>query len=116
MSIKTDSTPLGQPLNPEACNVFALYSLFATEAEKAELAQLYRTGGIGYGEAKKRLLEKINATFAPARQKRKELEANLDHVEKVLRQGAERARTEAQQTMALVREAVGMKPRSVAQV
>src|SRR6266496_3967681 len=38
MGIKTDSTPLGQPLNPDTCNVFALYSLFATEAEKAELA------------------------------------------------------------------------------
>ncbi len=113
MGIKTDSTPLGQPLNPDTCNVFGLYSLFATDAEKAELAEQYRSGKIGYGDAKKFLLDKINVYFEPARKRRKELVANLDYVEEVLRRGAERARNEAQQTMALVREAVGMKPRPV---
>src|SRR6516164_3399038 len=71
MSIKTDSTPLGSPLNPETCNVFALYSLFATDAEQTELADRYRAGGIGYGDAKKLLLAKIDEHFAPAREKRK---------------------------------------------
>ena len=113
MGIKTDSTPLGSPLNPDTCNVFTLYSLFATEPEKAELAQRYRAGTIGYGDAKKLLLEKINAHFAAAREKRKQLAADPDHVEGVLRRGAQRARAEAQQTMALVRQAVGMAPRSV---
>jgi tryptophanyl-tRNA synthetase len=113
MKIKTDSKPLGTPLDPETCNVFALYGLFATEAEKAELAAKYRAGDIGYGEAKKLLLAKIDEYFSPARQKRKELVANPDYVESVLRQGAQRARAEAQQTMALVREAVGMRAKSV---
>jgi tryptophanyl-tRNA synthetase len=113
MGIKTDSTPLGQPLNPEGCNVFALYSLFASDAEKAALAEQYRSGAVGYGGAKKLLLDKINAYFAPAREKRKQLAADPEHVEGVMRQGAQHARSEAQQTMALVREAVGMKPRSV---
>lgn len=111
MGIKTDSTPLGTSLNPDKCNVFTLYSLFATADEKTHLAELYRTGGIGYGEAKQRLLEKINAHFEPFRQKRKDLAARPDEVEAVLRSGAQRARAEAQQTMALVREAVGMGPR-----
>jgi tryptophanyl-tRNA synthetase len=114
MGIKTDSTPLGQPLNPQACNVFALYSLFATEPEKAALAEQYRAGSIGYGGAKKLLLEKIDAYFAPAREKRKQLAAHPDQVEEVLRQGAQRARAEARRTMALVREAVGMKAAPVA--
>src|SRR5215472_13066109 len=57
MGIQTDSTPLGSPLNPETCNVFALYGLFASDAEKAELAQRYRSGAIGYGDAKKLLLD-----------------------------------------------------------
>ena len=48
MGIKTDSTPKGQPLNPETCNVFVLYSLFATEPEKAALAGQYRAGAVGY--------------------------------------------------------------------
>jgi tryptophanyl-tRNA synthetase len=113
MSIKTDSTPLGTPLNPDTCTVFALYSLFATEQEKSDLAGKYRSGSIGYGEAKKLLHAKIDEYFGPARQKRKELAAHPDYVEDVLRKGARRARAEAQQTMALVREAVGMKARSV---
>jgi tryptophanyl-tRNA synthetase len=114
MSIKTDSTPLGSPLNPDTDNVFALYSLFATEGEKAELAARYRAGSIGYGDAKKLLLAKIDAYFGPAREKRRQLAAHPDEVEDVLRQGAKRARAEAQETMALVREAVGMTPRPVA--
>lgn len=114
MSIKTDSKALGTPLDPETCNVFHLYSLFATEAEKNELAAKYRAGSIGYGEAKKLLLAKIEEYFAPARAKRKELVSNPEYVEEVLKKGSQRARAEAQQTMALVREAVGMRPRSVA--
>src|SRR6266480_4208375 len=64
MSIKTDSTPLGAPLDPEPCNVFALYCLFATPAEKDELANAYKAGTIGFGGAKKLLKEKIDAFFA----------------------------------------------------
>jgi tryptophanyl-tRNA synthetase len=113
MGIKTDSTPLGQPLNPDTCNVFALYGLFATDPEKAELAARYRAGSIGYGDAKKLLLAKIDAYFAPARERRKRLAQDPDYVEDVMRRGAQRARAEAQATMALVRDAVGMKPGSV---
>jgi tryptophanyl-tRNA synthetase len=113
MSIKTDSTPLGQPLNPETCNVYALYSLFATEEEKAALAADYRAGKIGYGGAKKLLKGKVDGYFAAAREKRKQLAQQPDHVEDVLRQGARKARAEAQKTMALVREAAGMLPHPV---
>src|SRR5437660_3538185 len=61
MAIKTDSTPLGQPLNPDTCNVFALYSIFASAEEKETLAADYRAGKIGYGGAKKLLKGKIDA-------------------------------------------------------
>jgi tryptophanyl-tRNA synthetase len=114
MGIVTDSTPLGQPLKPESCNVSALYGLFATDQEKTVLADQYRAGSIGYGGAKKMLLDKINDYFDAARKKRKDLAANPDYVEEVLRKGGQRARAEAQKTMVLVREAVGMKPQSVA--
>jgi tryptophanyl-tRNA synthetase len=113
MAIQTDSTPVEAPKDPTKCNVFALYSLFATEEEKAALAGRYRAGGMGYGEAKKLLLEKINAYFAPAREKRKQLAADPEYVEGVLRRGAQKARAEAKATMALVRKAVGMKEASV---
>jgi tryptophanyl-tRNA synthetase len=113
MAIVTDSTPVEAPKDSEKCNVFALYSLFANDEEKAALAARYRAGGMGFGEAKKQLLEKINAHFGPARERRKQLAAQPEQVEVVLRRGAERARMEARKTVALVREAVGMKPESV---
>lgn len=113
MSIVTDSKTVADPKIPEQCNVFALYSLFATELEKTAMAERYRAGGMGYGEAKKALLEKMDAYFAPARQRRKELAQNPDSIEEVLRKSAQRARAEAQRTLAQVREAVGMKAKSV---
>ncbi len=114
MSIKTDSSSVADPKDPDKCTVFALFSLFATEEEKQALAARYRAGGMGYGEAKKLLLDKINEHLGPARERRKRLAADPDAVEDVLCQGARRARAEAQQTMELVREAVGMNPRPVA--
>jgi tryptophanyl-tRNA synthetase len=113
MSIVTDSTSVADPKDPERCNVFALYTIFANEEEKAALAARYRAGGMGYGEAKQLLYEKIENYFAPARAKRKELLQDPGYIEDVLRKGAQTARAEAQKTMALVREAVGLKPRSV---
>jgi tryptophanyl-tRNA synthetase len=113
MGIKTDSTPMGQPLNPDTCNVFTIYSLMASDAEREALAADYRAGKIGYGGAKKLLKNTIDAYFGPARERRKQLAQDSAFVEIVLQQGARRARAEAQTTMALVREAVGMLPRSV---
>jgi tryptophanyl-tRNA synthetase len=109
MSIKTDSTPMGQPLDPGPCNVFGLYSLFATDAEKAALAEQYRAGTIGFGGAKKLLKEKIDAYFGPFRARRKELAARPDTVEDILREGAKRARIETQRTMEKVYKATGLR-------
>jgi tryptophanyl-tRNA synthetase len=109
MSIVTDSTPVADPKDPSKCTVFFLYSLFATEEEKSALAGRYRAGGLGYGEVKQMLLEKIDAYFAPARQRRKELAENTSYLDEVLEAGARRARAEAQETMALVRKAVGLR-------
>ena len=113
MNIVTDSTPVADPKDPDSSTVFALYCLFASEEENAALAARYRAGGMGYGEAKTALLEKIDTFFKPFREKRKELAANPDYVEEALRKGARKARVEARETMALVRSAVGMKPASV---
>ncbi len=107
MSIVTDSTPLEAPKDPDSCNVFALYRLFAAEDEIEELRGRYRSGGFGYGEAKKMLLEKINDHFGPHREERKRLEKDPGYVESVLAEGGARARAEAQATMRMVREAVG---------
>jgi tryptophanyl-tRNA synthetase len=113
MGIVTDSTPVEAPKDPEKCTVFTLYKLFAVAEEQAALAERYRAGGMGYGEAKSQLLAKIDAFFAPFREKRKQLAADPGYVEEVLRAGAKKARAEAVQTMELVRSAVGFSARPV---
>jgi tryptophanyl-tRNA synthetase len=109
MSIVTDSTPVEDPKDPDKCNVFAMLKLFATPEETKEWEQKYRQGGIGYGHTKKRLVELMHGFFRPYRQKRQELESNPDKVEKILLDGAARARVVARQTINEVREAVGLK-------
>jgi len=108
MSIKTDSTPVEQPKNPDACNVFALYSLFATDEERDALSARYRAGGMGYGVAKQMLLEKVVAYFAPYRARRAELLAHPEQVDEVLRQGAAKARAVARQTLDEAKRACGL--------
>lgn len=108
MSIVTDSTPVDQPKNPEGCTVFKLLRLLATPAETAEWERRYRAGGMGYGEAKKRLAELFEETFGPARERRARLASDPSEVEDVLRAGAQRARAVARQVMHDVREACGI--------
>lgn len=108
MKVVTDSTPLEEPKNPDTCNVYALFRLFASEDEAAELAERYRGGGMGYGEAKKALAEKFEAHFAPFREKRAYLEAHPDEVEDILRAGAKRAREAIQPVLAAARDAAGL--------
>jgi tryptophanyl-tRNA synthetase len=106
--IVTDSTPLEDPKNPETCNVFALYKLFANDEQLAQMEANYRGGNYGYGHAKKELLNIFNETFAPFREKRQELENNLDYVEEVLSKGAEKARATATATLDKARYATGL--------
>ena len=108
MKILTDCKELEDPKDPDTCNVFALYKLFASEEEQADLAGRYRAGNFGYGTAKKELLAKINEHFEPMRAKRAELENNMDFVEEVLRKGADRARAETRKTLQAARKAVGL--------
>jgi tryptophanyl-tRNA synthetase len=108
MRIVTDSTPLEAPKDPGACNVFALYRLFADETEREAMAARYRAGGFGYGAAKKALADKFEETFAPLRRRRAALAARPGRVEAVLRAGADRARREARRTLEAARRAVGI--------
>lgn len=108
MKVVTDSTPLEEPKNPDTCNVFALYKLFADEAETAAMAERYRAGGMGYGDAKKALAEKFDVHFEPFRARRAELEANPEAVEAVLQDGAHRARAAIQPVLKAARHAIGL--------
>jgi tryptophanyl-tRNA synthetase len=108
MRIVTDSTPLEEPKNPDMCNVFTLYKLFATEEELAEMEANYRGGNFGYGTAKKALLDLYLRHFEPLRQRREELAGDLDTVEDILQSGARRARQETRLTLDAARKAIGL--------
>ena len=109
MNIVTDCKQLEDPKDPDNCNVVALFKLFASGEELEEMKAKYRAGGYGYGHAKQALFEKMWSYFEPMRQKRAELEANIDYVWEVLRKGGDRAREEAQLTMDKVHKAVGLR-------
>jgi tryptophanyl-tRNA synthetase len=108
MSIKTDSTPVEEPKNPDTCSVFTLYRIFASEDEQHTLAARYRAGGMGYGEAKQALFEKALEHFAAAREKRAELERNPAEVEEILQAGAATARRKGKEVLNRAREACGL--------
>ncbi len=109
MRIVTDSTPVEEPKDPDKCNVFALLKLVASPDELTEWENKYRSGGMGYSEAKKRLAELMIDYFKPFRQKRAELENDIAYVKEVLANGAKRARTVAAETLAEALKAVGLR-------
>tara|TARA_R110002111_G_scaffold191869_1_gene258169 strand:+ start:60547 stop:61527 length:981 start_codon:yes stop_codon:yes gene_type:complete len=108
MSIKTDSATLEDPKDPETCSVFALYKLFADEAQQAELAARYRAGGMGYGEAKQAVHEAALEFFGEARERRENLAADLDTVNDILAEGARKAREKGKEVLERVQTACGL--------
>ena len=111
MSIVTDATPVEAPKDPDKCTVFQLYRLMATPEETQSLESRYRQGGLGYAEAKGMLYEKINTHFAPYRQRRQELAQEREKVERILQEGAEKARAIALRTLRKVRRKTGLEYR-----
>ncbi len=109
MRIVTDSMTLEDKKDPDKCNVFALYRLFASDSERAAMAARYRAGGLGYGEIKKALLDLMLAYFEPFRKRRAELEKEPGTIEQILRMGAEKARDTIGATLRAAREACGLR-------
>ena len=106
--IISSSTPLGEPLEYEECNIYALASLFLDEPQKLELQERYKSGKEGYGHFKKYLKELIWEEFAEAREKRAYYLNHLDEVRDILDTGAKKAQAVAENKMQQVREAVGI--------
>lgn len=109
MAIKTDSTPIEDPKDPDTCTVFALYRLFADEAQQAEMRAKYAGGDYGYGHAKVELLELMKAHFAEAHERFAEFQAHPEQVEEILRAGAAKARPVAQAVLDRARAACGLR-------
>ncbi len=107
MRIATDSRPMDQPKEPDGDTLYDLLKLVATQSELDEVAAVYRRGGFGYGDIKKRLADAAEAFFAAARAKRIELESDPDYVRQVLADGAAKARETASKVLHRVQEACG---------
>jgi len=109
MAIQTDSTPVEAPKDPAHSSIVALYRLFASAADVAQMEADFRAGGLGYGVFKTRLFEAIWSYFAPMRARRAELAADPGYIDRVLADGAQRAGAVAEKVMARVRPAVGLR-------
>ncbi len=99
---KIHSTDPGIPKGCVACQLRRVYDPEAFQTQWDEC----RAGTRGCGQSKKEVAEIINETLAPVRARRLELEADPGYVDRVLREGAERARQAAGETMTLVRAAL----------
>jgi tryptophanyl-tRNA synthetase len=112
--IKTDSTPYGEPLKTEGETVFALYKLFASPEQTAELSRRYAAGKkadggpFGWGDAKGALHELILDRLGPARKEYGRLMDDKPYIRRLLTEGAEKARVIASATLSRVVDAMGI--------
>ena len=109
MSIKTDSQPMEAPKTGLEDNVtWQLLKLIGPEKAFQDMDGKLRAGGVGWGDLKKALFESYWQHFAEARRKRSELEADPSTVDRILSEGAGKARSLARATLAKAKEATGL--------
>jgi len=107
--IVTDSKGVDERKDPDTCNLFSIYSHFATPAAAEQVRNRYREGGLGYGELKKELFELIDAMVADGRERFSVLMANREQIDRILAAGAQKARSRAIPLLNKVREAIGIR-------
>jgi tryptophanyl-tRNA synthetase len=108
MKIKTNSQEPGEPKDPDSSTLFAIYRAFATPAESQAIRERY-AAGIGWGEMKQTLFEYVDSHLVEARAEYERLLAAPDHVERILRAGAETARETSKPFLDEIRHAVGIR-------
>ncbi len=108
MAIVTDSSPVEEPKDPEACNLYNILKLFAPPERLVEIHDLYVQGGAAYGYLKLELVDILWDYFHEARQKREALAADPGYLREILAKGADKARQKASLTLDLVRERIGI--------
>ena len=107
MKIKTDSTPMEDPKDPDICNLFALYKLVANEEQVEAMRSNYLGGNYGYGHAKQAFFELLIEKFGPQREKYHYYMEHLEEVDKVLLEGARKAHLVADDVLKRVRAKLG---------
>jgi tryptophanyl-tRNA synthetase len=107
MKIATDATPREAPKDPDTSTVFQIYRAIATPEETRAFADQYRAG-IGWGDAKKQLAQRVEAEIAPARARYEALMADKSRLDALLAGGAAKARITARRTLDRIRSAIGI--------
>lgn len=111
MSMYTDPTRLRatDPGHVEGNPVFALHDAFNPDTARVEeMKDLYRQGGIGDVQVKKELVVALNAFLDPIRERRQEAARDMGRLEEILIAGTRKARARARDTLAAVRNAMGI--------
>jgi tryptophanyl-tRNA synthetase len=108
MRIVTDSRLPGEAKDPDDCALFTIYRAFASDTETAAFRQAL-LDGIGWGEAKQQLYERIETDVAPMRERYEALMADPAAIETILQQGAQKARAVATPKLASLREVLGLR-------
>ncbi|MEP6583349.1 MAG: tryptophan--tRNA ligase [Ginsengibacter sp.] len=110
MKMETDSGPQEKnAIKPDYIqNLFSLMKLVSTEEEVLNYEQQYNDCVIRYGDMKKRLAEQMVQFISPIRTRVNEILADEKYLQQVMRQGAEKAIVSAQETMQIVRDAMGL--------
>jgi tryptophanyl-tRNA synthetase len=106
--IVTDSRAPGEPKETDGSALFQIYQAFASADETTALAKAY-ADGIGWGDAKQTLFERIDREVAPMRDHYESLISDPARIEKILLAGAEKARGLATPFMRDLRQAVGLR-------
>ena len=107
MSIKTDSTPLELPKDWSSCNCFKIYELIASKEDLDTMKKNYSGGNYGYGHAKEALFKLICNNFSKERELYNSYISSPNEVEKILKDGAERASIVANSVLTRVRSKLG---------
>jgi len=108
MRIQTDSKRPEEPKDPGKCNVFAIYRHFASPQAVESKKEQYVSGGVAYSDMKKELIELLGMTFDPYRQTFQRIIQDPSGIDRILRDGAERARDIARPVLERVRRRVGI--------
>ncbi len=108
MRIVTDSRRPEEPKDPDQDNVFAIYQHFASEEDIKRVREGYLEGGMAYSQIKTELFDLLEAEFSSAREKYNQYMHDWNYLERVLLQGAEKARKISIPKMAQVRKAIGV--------
>jgi tryptophanyl-tRNA synthetase len=108
LGIVTNSLAPGEAKNPDDSNIFSIYQAFASAEETAAMRQAY-ADGIGWGDAKQKLFERVDVELAPMREKYETLIAQPEAIETILHAGAARARALAGPFLDRLRYAAGLR-------